>query len=131
MFTVRNLGGVALFLLGTTYMWLMPMMATEGVRTTGTMWAVASLLALLAITGFTAATWGVFQRGAWWESGAIGSTVVGFVAFVPYWLAAVHAGETAPAFSLVVLGLGNVAVLVLLFVPSLEKWVNRHVIAGR
>jgi hypothetical protein len=33
MFTIRNLGGVALFLFGTTYLWLTPMFASRGVST--------------------------------------------------------------------------------------------------
>ena len=30
MFTIRNLGSVALFLFGTTYLWLTPMFASRG-----------------------------------------------------------------------------------------------------
>jgi hypothetical protein len=49
---------------------------------------------------------------------------------LPYWLAAYHAGEANPAFNVLVHVLGNVGVLVLLLVPSLEQWVNGHVVAG-
>jgi hypothetical protein len=35
MFTIRNLGGVALFLFGTTYLWLTPMFAARGIPTKG------------------------------------------------------------------------------------------------
>ena len=34
MFTVRNLGGVALLLFGTTFLWLTPAFAPKGVATT-------------------------------------------------------------------------------------------------
>jgi hypothetical protein len=33
MCTIRNLGGVALFLFGTTFLWLTPAFATPGVST--------------------------------------------------------------------------------------------------
>jgi hypothetical protein len=32
MFTVRNMGGVALFLFGTTFLWLTPSFASSGCR---------------------------------------------------------------------------------------------------
>lgn len=33
MFTVRHVGGVALFLFGTTFLWLTPAFATRGIPT--------------------------------------------------------------------------------------------------
>jgi hypothetical protein len=46
MFTIRNLGGVALFLFGTTYLWLTPMFARRGISTEGLWWSVTQVLAL-------------------------------------------------------------------------------------
>jgi hypothetical protein len=131
MFTTRNVGGVALFLFGTTFLWLTPSLASPGVPTTGVAWSITQVLALATIVLFTAATWGLFTKAGWWEAVAVVAAAVGFLVLVPYWLAASHAGETNPAFNILVHALGNVGVLVLLLVPSLEHWVDGHVLAGR
>jgi hypothetical protein len=131
MFTIRNLGGAALFLFGTTYLWLTPSLASPGVSTTGVAWSITQVLALVTIALFTAATWGLFTKAGWWQSVAVVAAAVGFAALIPYWLAAGHAGVVNPAFDVVIHALGNVGVLVLLLVPSLEHWVDQHVLAGR
>ena len=130
MLTVRNLGGAALFLFGTTFMWLTTSFASEGVHTGGTAWTLTNVLSLLTLLGLTVASWGLFQRSAWWEPVAVVSSLVGVAAVVPYWLAADHAGEAAPGFNVVIHLLGSVGVLVLLLVPTLEAWVSRHVMSG-
>jgi hypothetical protein len=58
MFTIRNIGGVALFLFGTTFLWLTPTFATRG-STKGAMWSVTQVLSLATVAGFTIATWGL------------------------------------------------------------------------
>jgi hypothetical protein len=131
MFTIRNMGGVALFLFGTTYLWLTPSLATPAVPTTGIAWSITQVLALVTIALFTVATWGLFKKARWWESVAIVAAAVGFVALIPYWIAASHAGEINPAFIVVIHALGNIGVLVLLRVPRLEHWVDGHVLSGR
>ena len=130
MFTLRNVGGVALFLFGTTFVWLTPAFATRGLKTTGLMWSTTALLSLVTVAGFSAATLGLFQRASWWEAVAVASAAVGMVALVPYWLAASHAGETTPGFNVLIHALGNAGVLVLLLVPALERWVDGHVMGG-
>ena len=97
MFTIRNLGGISLFLFGTTFLWLTPAFASRGVSTDGLMWASVRLLAFATLAGFTVATWGLFHRDSWWMTLAIGSAVVGLVALAPYWIAAERGGEPAPA----------------------------------
>jgi len=130
MLTVRNIGGVALFLFGTTFLWLTPAFVTQGLKTGGAMWSATNVLALLAMAGFTVATWGLFRHASWWEPAALVSAVVGVAVLVPYWLAASHAGETNPAFNIFIHALGDAGVFVLLLVPSLETWVTNHVMAG-
>ncbi len=127
MFTIRNLGGISLFLFGTTFLWLTPAFADRGVSTEGFLWATTRVLAFVTIAGFTAATWGLFQRTAWWEQLAIGSAVLGLATLVPYWVAAARAGEVTPAFNVFVHALGSAGVLVLLLVPQLQQWVDSHV----
>lgn len=130
MFTIRNLGGAALFLFGTTFAWITPEFVTAGLRNSGALWSTVRILALLTAAGFTVATWGLFQRASWWETVAIVSAVLGVVALVPYWVAAHQAGETTPWFNVLILALGSAGVLVLLLVPPLERWVNSHVMSG-
>jgi hypothetical protein len=130
MWTIRTLGGVALFLFGTTFLWLTPAFATRGVSTDGFLWGLTRVLAFIAIAGFTTATWGLFHRDSWWEMLAVGSAVLGLVALVPYWIAAAKAGETTPAFNVFVLALGSAGVLALLLIPKLERWVDSHVMGS-
>jgi hypothetical protein len=130
VFTVRNLGGIALFLFGTTFVWLTPEFATSGVPTDGPWWAATRILALVAVIGFTVATWGLFQRASWWEAVAIGSAALGYLVVLPYLVAAVRAGEATPWFTASITVLGSTGVLVLLLVPSLERWVSSHVATG-
>lgn len=131
MFTIRNLGGVALFLFGTTYLWLTPSFASPGVPTTGIAWSTTQVLALVTLALFTTATWGLFKKARWWEPLAIAAAAGGFLVLIPYWIAASQSGEANPVFTVLILALGNVGVLILLLVPSLEHWVDGHVIAGR
>jgi hypothetical protein len=131
MFTTRNMGGVALFLFGTTFLWLTPSLASPGVPTTGVAWSITQVLALVTIALFTAATWGLFKKAGWWEPLAVVAAAVGLAVLLPYWIAASHAGELNPAFNVLIHALGNVGVLVLLLVPALEHWVDGHVLAGR
>jgi hypothetical protein len=130
MFTIRNMGGVALFLFGTTFLWLTPSFASQGVPTKGVAWSITQVLALVTIALFTAATWGLFTKAGWWEAAAIVAAIVGLAVLIPYWLAASHAGEVNPGFNVVIHALGSVGVWVLLLVPTLERWVNGHVTTG-
>jgi hypothetical protein len=132
MFTIRNLGGVSLLLMGSTWIWLTPAFAGRGVSTSGLLWAVTRALCLLTIAGFCVATWGLFARHQWWEVVAQGSAALGAVTLVVYWVAAARGGEPAGTVSwnvfvhvVMIAGL-----FVLLLVPSLERWVDHHVMSG-
>jgi hypothetical protein len=130
MFTIRNMGGIALFLFGTTFVWLTPEFASRGVANAGALWSVTRVLSLVTVLGFTAATWGLFQRASWWEGAAVASALAGLVVLMPYWLAASHGGETTPGFNVLIHALGSAGVLVLLLVPTLERWVDSHVMSA-
>jgi hypothetical protein len=131
MFTIRNFGGVALFLFGTTYLWLTPMFASKGVSTKGFAWSITNVMAFATIVGFSIATLGLFRKAPWWEGVAIASAIVGLIVLIPYWIAAHGSGETTPWFNVLIHAVCAVAVLVLLLVPALNSWVNGHVMAGR
>lgn len=130
MFTIRNLGGVALLLFGPAFLWITPTFASAGISTTGLMWSITQILALITVAGFLTATWGLFRRHAWWGSVAVGSAVLGLVTLVPYLIAAVASGEATPWFTAAILALGCAGVLTFLLVPRLEHWVNAHVMSG-
>jgi dipeptide/tripeptide permease len=130
VWTLRNLGGVALLLFGSTYVWITPEFVTEGLTRTGSLWMLVRVLALATVLGFTVATWGLFQRAGWWEGVAVGSAVLGLVALVPYLVAAGRAGEEPAIFNAAIHVAGAAGVLVLLLVPSLERWVDGHVMGG-
>jgi hypothetical protein len=129
MFTIRNLGGVALLSFGTAFAWITPEFVTSGLENTGALWSLVRVLALVTAVGFLLATWGLFQRKPWWETTAIASAMLGVVALVPYWVAAHQAGEMTPWFTVLILALGSAGVLVLLLVPRLERWVNSHIMS--
>jgi hypothetical protein len=130
MFTIRNLGGIALLLFGSTFIWLTPEFVTEGLPRTGALWSVVRLLALVTTVGFTIATWGLFQKAGWWELAALASASLGLVALAPYWVAAHQAGEQPAAFNVLIHALGIAGVYLLLLVPKFERWVDAHVMAG-
>jgi hypothetical protein len=130
MFTIRNLGGVALLLFVTTFLWLTPWFESPGVPTNGIAWSVTHVLALVTLALFTAATWGLFAKAGWWQAVAVVAAGVGVIVLLPYWVAASHAGEVNPAFNVLIHALGSFGVWVLLLVPALERWVNGHVLAG-
>lgn len=132
MFTIRNMGGVALFLAGSTWLWLTPMFATKGVATSGLLWSTTRALSLLTIAGFCVATVGLFARQAWWEPAAIGSAMVGLLALVPYWLAGTRGGETTGnvAWNATVHVVMVAGIFTLLLVPQFERWVQQHVMNG-
>ena len=132
MWTIRNLGGVALLLTGSTWLWLTPAFAGRGVSTSGAMWVITRALCLLTVGAFCVATWGLFARYSWWEAAALGSAVLGLSALVPYWLAAHGGGETAGAvtWNVFVHVLMVAGVFALLMVPALEHWVDHHVMGG-
>jgi hypothetical protein len=132
MLTIRNIGGVSLLLAGSTWLWLTPAFASRGVSTSGATWALTRLLSLLVVAGFCVATYGLFTRHAWWEAVALGSAVLGLLVLVPYWVAAHGGGETVgtatwTAFTHVLMVAG---IFALLLVPSLERWVDHHVMSG-
>ena len=47
MFTIRRVGGVALLLAGSSWLWLTPAVASPGVSTSGVFWAITNVLCLL------------------------------------------------------------------------------------
>ena len=130
MLSIRKVGGISLFLFGTTFLWLTPMFAAADVDTSGIAWAAVGILATVTIVGFTVATWGLFQRATWWETLSVVSAVIGLVTLVPYWIAADSSGVENLGFDVIIHVAGIAGVLLLLRVPRLEHWVHGHVATG-
>jgi len=132
VFTIRNIGGVALFLAGTTWLWLTPAFASKEVSTSGLTWAITRALCLVTVLGFCVATYGLFARHAWWEPVALASAALGLVTLIPYWFAATHggvgSGEATWNALVHVLMIGSI--FVLLSVPQLEHWVDHQVMGA-
>jgi uncharacterized membrane protein YuzA (DUF378 family) len=129
MFSIRNIGGAALFLFGTTFLWLTPEFASKNVSTAGLLWSITRVGSWATVVAFTAATWGLFTRAGWWESVAIGASLLGLLVLVPFWIAAHRAGEVTPWFTVLVHVVGIAGVCTLLLLPQFEPWVDRHVMA--
>lgn len=127
MVSIRNAGGVALLILGSTWLWLTPAFASKGVDTAGVLWALTRWLSLATVLAFAVATVGLFARAGWWEPLALGASGLGLLTLVPYWIAAVRSGEVTPWWNVIVHLVGIAGVAVLLLVPTLEQWVSRHV----
>ena len=119
-------------MMGTTWLWLTPEFAGRGVTTSGALWWVTRVLCLLTIGGFCVATWALFARHSWWEAVALGSAVVGVLAMVTFSIAASRGGESAGTVSwnLFVHVVMLTGLFVLLQVPTLERWVDHHVMTG-
>lgn len=128
MFTFRNILAVAVFLFGTTFLWMMPLFI--GPKASGALWNAGQVLGFLAILGFSVVAWGIFKDADWWEPVAIASGVVGVLATVPYALAAPTSVAANDPFSLIInIGmhaLGSAAVIAVLMVQPAEHW-----LAGR
>lgn len=131
LFTIRRAGGVALFLAGTTWLWLAPAFATRGVGTSGVVWSAATVLSLLTVLGVYVGTVGLVTRQSRGEGAAVVSAVVGPQAPVPSRPAAARGGETTGT----VAGRASVHVPVaagvcaLLLVPRLERRAQCHVMS--
>src|SRR5512133_572138 len=121
MLTIRNMGGVALFLFGTTYLWLTPMFAGAGISTKGLAWSITNVMAIATIVCFSIATWGLFTKAHWWAMVAIVPAILGLIVLIPYWIAAHNSGETTPWFNVLIHAVCAVAVLILLLVPALSN----------
>jgi hypothetical protein len=125
LLTWRNTGATALFLFGTTFLWLTAAFAGTPKPPAGTAWSITNALVAATVLGFTVAAWGVYRVTSWWERLAIGSAVFGFAPLIPYWVAA-HAisGSATAAYVIGIHVVGNAMVVLLLLVPSLEHWVR-------
>lgn len=131
MFTVRNVFALALFLFGTTFLWLTSaFMGDKHAAAEGAVWTVVQVGAILLIVGFAAAAWGVLRQTSWWEPLALVSALSGLLVLIPYAIGASALGVANIGTVLAVHALGNVAVLVVLLVPPAHEWLRHRLITS-
>jgi len=123
MFTFRNVFALALFLFGTTFLWLTAaFLGDKQAAAKGAVWAVVQVGAILVIVGFAAGAWGVFKETLWWQPIAIVSAIVGLIVLIPYWIGASDLSVANIWANLALHAIGSVAVLVVLLVPLAHEW---------
>ena len=116
---VRRLPRIALLLLCAAY--LMPGLLGRGP------WKSADITAFGYMAELAQGTGGIAR----WLDPMLHGLRPETPALIPYWIAAAGAGETTPAFTVLIHALGSVGVLVLLEMPQLEHWVDSHVMERR
>jgi hypothetical protein len=128
MLTFRNVVAVGLLLFGSTFLWMTASFTGDTPPPEGALWTLETVLALLAVIGFTAAAWGVFKDLSWWEPVMAISGVVGLVAVIPFAIGISELGgfsDLGVGINLTMHVLGSGAVLAIAFVPSAHDWVTR------
>ena len=122
----RTLAAGALFLFGTTFLWLMPSFLGAGAEVEGTVWSVIQLLVLATVIGYVGAAWGLYKATAWWRPLAIGGSIVGSVVLLVWWVAVSSlSGVTNLVANLALHAIG-IAVLLLPLVASLGRGLDRR-----
>ena len=126
MLTFKNIVAGGLFLFGTTFLWMTASFAGKTPPPEGAAWTLENVLTIVAIVGFSAAAWGVYEDLAWWEAAAAASALVGLVAVVPYVVGVSGIGgfdDSGVQINLAMHVLGSAAVLAMVVVPWAHEWV--------
>ena len=125
MLAFKNWVALALFLFGTTFLWMTRDFLADRRAGTGSVWTIVQVFALLAIVGFAAAAWGLFKGTSWWEPVAVGSAMVGLATLIPYVIGIVQLrqlGDGGVRINIAMHALGVVAVLAMVVVPLVHRW---------
>jgi hypothetical protein len=111
---MRTTTAVAVFLFGTTFLWLTPAMAGKsGQDLSGARWVAVQVLVWAAILGFTAAAWGLYRSLSWWTPVLVVSALAGVAASAMYALAVRDVPGVANVASNVLLHAGVSALLLI------------------
>jgi hypothetical protein len=95
MFIIRNIGGIAQLLFGSTFLWLTPSFASRSVSL-GSDVVRHRCPSSAGGCRLHRRYLGLFTNAGWCELAAVASAALGVVVLVPYWLAASHGGEHRP-----------------------------------
>ena len=120
---MRTITAIAVFLFGTTFLWLTPAMAGKsGQDLSGPRWVAVQLLAWATILGFTAAAWGIYRSLAWWTPVLAVAALAGVVAAGLYAFAVREVPDVANVASNVLLHAGiSLALLVAVALPTVRQ----------
>lgn len=130
MLTFKNVVAVALFLFGTTFLWMTRDFLANPREGSGALWSIVQVLVFVAIVGFAAAAWGVLKEATWWEPVALASAFVGLAAFVPYVIGVRQVGDAGDAgvqMNIAIHAAGIAAVLIVVLVPTVHDWISRRI----
>lgn len=127
---MRTLAAVAMFLFGTTFLWLTPSFAGRATPPTGTAWSIVNVLALVAVAAFTLAAWGLYRQQSWWEGVALASAVIGLLCIAPFLIGMrqidANLADLGVQINIWMHGLGAVGVLAVTRVPVVADWFDGH-----
>ncbi|TQJ48443.1 hypothetical protein [Phycicoccus sp. SLBN-51] len=125
---MRTITAIAVFLFGTTFLWLTPAMAGKsGPDLGGARWVAVQLLVWASIIGFTLSAWGIYRSQAWWVPALAASAVAGVAAAAVYGFAVRDVSGVANVASNVVIHAGiSLALLGAVATPAL-----RHTLVER
>ena len=123
----KTLAAVAVFLFGTTFLWLMPSFLGSGTTAHGAIWSVVQVLVVATVVALTLTAWGMHRASAWWKPVALAGALVG-MAVLPLWWIAVSSvsGVTNVAANLVLHAMGIALLLMVLLVPALARGLDRR-----
>ena len=118
--TMRTITAIAVFLFGTTFLWLAPAMAGKsGSDLGGARWVAVQLLVWASIIGFAVSAWGIYRSQTWWVPALAASAVAGVAATAVYGVAVRDVAGVANVASNVVIHAGiSLALLVAVATPS-------------
>ena len=122
--TRRNLAALALFVYGSTFLWLTAAFAGTAKPPGGITWAVTDTFAYLSIVMFSGAAWSIFKSRSWWENIAAAAAVLGSLGLIPYLIAALSLGLPGPGINTTFHVVGNAIVLSSLLIPELRRRVE-------
>jgi hypothetical protein len=130
MWTFKNLLAIALFLFGSTFLWMTPAFAGRTPPPTGMAWSMVNILALAAVAGFTVAAWAVVKQYSWWAPVTLASASVGLATVVLFVVAVLQAGiglmDLGVQINLWMHLLGSVAAVAVVRLPDLHTWVVKR-----
>lgn len=120
---MRTITAVAVFLFGTTFLWLTPAMAGKsGQELSGARWVTVQVLVWAAILGFSAAAWGLYRSLPWWTPVLAVSALAGLAASAVYALAVRDVPGVANVASNVLLHAGvSLVLLVVVSTPTVRQ----------
>lgn len=126
--TMHSLAALAVFLFGTTFLWLTPAfvgLAPEALS--GSQWTILQILVWLTILGFSAAAWGVFKAAEWWSPALVGSAVLGLATTATYWFA-VHGldGVTNVSSNVLIHGGLSLLIVVAAAIPQVRAGIEER-----